>query len=53
MYIPCTEKCFNNIEGICKKDNCLCETGYVSGVNSCPFNKINSLQALKGRKHCV
>lgn len=50
MDIPCSEKCPYNINGICKKDNCICDIGYITGTNSCPFNPIISPQASEDHK---
>jgi len=50
MDIPCAEICPYNIDGICKKDNCINEIGYITGINSCPFNPIDSPQALTDRR---
>lgn len=53
MEIPCTEYCPYNENGLCKKDNCICETGYISVSTGCPFNTFSFQQALTDRKRSV
>lgn len=50
MYLPCSEKCLYNVEGNCKKDNCNCDIGIITGANSCPFN-VTLQRASTDRKH--
>lgn len=53
MEIPCNQSCPYNDNGICKKDNCICETGYLSATTGCPFNAFSFQQASTDRTRSV